>query len=217
MLRYVALRAYFSCQSTLKHFADLFNHAGKKSILYLKARTVVGDIMNIIIEELLDTTAGDLSVLWKLWRLRRCRRNTFCFGFLNEILSVSRTNKVLKNTRAPESNIYQAYTSLPVKMILQEANWTSKKAFSCWRKCQGIKRGACTDCRGVYSVCIHAFHQMKAWLRFVDIRNNALRVPRFPSAALAPKCFTILLIAGTSEFTVLVAFCYTSLKHGSFP
>lgn len=80
------------------------------------------------------------------------------------------------------------------KNILREANWTSKKPFSCWRKCQGGKPTSLhSSVQGVYSVCIHAFHQMKAWLRFVDIRNNAHRVPRFPYASLPPKCFTILL------------------------
>lgn len=57
----------------------------------------------------------------------------------------------------------------------------------------------------VYSVCIHAFHQMKAWLRFVDVRNNALSMPRFPLCISPPKCFTILLIAGTPYLSAFIA------------
>lgn len=55
--------------------------------------------------------------------------------------------------------------------------------------------------QAVRSPCVRAFHEMKARLRFVDIRNNALRVQRFPSASLTLTCVTILLLASTSQLS----------------
>lgn len=90
--------------------------------------------------------------------------------------------------------------------ILKEANWTSKKPFSCWRKCQEKETTSLhSSVQVVYSVCIRAFHQMKAWLRFVDIRNIMLSgcqgFPLHPSLPnVSPYC---LLLARN----VFIAFC----------
>lgn len=74
------------------------------------------------------------------------------------------------------------------KEILREANWTSKKPFSCWRKCQTETTQAYTArYRLCVCVCIRAFHPMKAGLRFVDICNNALRIQKPPPAPLPPN------------------------------
>lgn len=102
--------------------------------------------------------------------------------------------------------------------MLRESNWTSKKPLAAEGNVRQKKSTSLHSyVQGVYSVCIHAFHQMKAWLRFVEIRNNALRVPRFPSASLPPKCFTILLIASPPHLYMFIALTLTSLpKKGSF-
>lgn len=93
-------------------------------------------------------------------------------------------------TQGHPNQIFITLIRLLVKKILQEANWTSKKPFSRWRKCQGENPTSLRSAvQGVFSVCIRAFHQMKARLRIVDIRNIALGAPRFPSLPyVAPYC-----------------------------
>lgn len=91
--------------------------------------------------------------------------------------------------KGTESNIYQAYTSACQKNS-QGGKLNIKKAFQLLKEMSGKKTTSLhSSVQGVYSVCIRAFHQMKAWLRFVDIRNNVLRVPKFPSVPSRSQMF----------------------------